>query len=107
LKSLWAKRHSLEGPKNWPNALEDGAQSGVALRPFSVIIELGLLSVWTACVRRRQVKGAPGRKGAQRPDRSAWVLRCNSAIEFRPFGFGSFDIDWNLGFGHWDFKSYT
>ncbi len=53
-----------------PGALKDGAQSEVALRPCSVPIELGLVSVWTACVRRRHGKGAPGRNRAQK----AWFL---------------------------------
>jgi len=70
LKSLRAKRHSLEGPKNLPSAFEDGAQSGVALRPRSLILELGLLSVWTACVRRRQGNGVVERNPAQK----AWFL---------------------------------
>jgi hypothetical protein len=42
----------------------------VSLRPRSVTIELGVVSVWTAYVRRRQGKGAPGRNGAQK----AWFL---------------------------------
>ncbi|KPK22553.1 MAG: hypothetical protein AMK69_19610 [Nitrospira bacterium SG8_3] len=45
-----------------PSAFEDGAQSAVALRPRSLIVELGLLSVWTACVRRRQGKGVCRKK---------------------------------------------
>jgi hypothetical protein len=65
-----AKRYSLEGPKNLPGALEDGAQRGVAIRPCSVNIELGLVSVWTACVRRRQGKGVHRRNRAQK----AWFL---------------------------------
>jgi hypothetical protein len=44
---------------NLLRALKDGAQSEVALRPCSVTIELGLVTVWTACVRRRRGKGAP------------------------------------------------
>jgi hypothetical protein len=52
------------------SALKDGAQSEVALRPCSVTIELGLVSVSTPCVRRGQGKGAPGRKRAQK----AWFL---------------------------------
>ena len=51
-------------------ALKYGAQSEVALRPCFVTIELGLVSVWTACVRRRQGKAAPGRNRAQK----AWFL---------------------------------
>ncbi len=53
-----------------PDALIDGAQSELALKPCCVTIELGLVSVWTACVRRRQGKGAPGGNRAQK----AWFL---------------------------------
>jgi hypothetical protein len=70
LKSPWAKRHFLGGAENLPGALKDGAQSEGALRPCSATIELGLVSVWTACVRRRQGKGTPGRNRAQK----AWFL---------------------------------
>jgi hypothetical protein len=42
-----------------PSALEDGAQRGVTLRPRFVIIELGLLPVWTTCVRRRRAREIP------------------------------------------------
>ena len=69
-KDPYAKRHSLERPKNLRIALKYGAQSEVAMRPCPVTIELGLVSVWTARVRRRQGKEAPGRNRAQ----WAWFL---------------------------------
>ncbi len=51
-------------------ALKDGAQSEVALRLSSVIIEPGLVSFSKACVRRRHGKRAPGKKRAKK----AWFL---------------------------------
>ena len=42
---LWAKRHSLEEPKNLPGAFEEGAQSEVALRPCSVILNLAMFLI--------------------------------------------------------------
>ena len=41
-----------------------GALNKVALKPCSAPIELGLVSIWTACVRGRQGKGSPGRNAA-------------------------------------------
>ncbi len=51
-------------------APKDGAQREAALRLCSVTIEPGLVSHSTACVRRRQSKGVPGKKRAQK----AWFL---------------------------------
>lgn len=45
---------SLERPKNLSGALKNGAQSEVALRPCSVTVELGLVSVWGVGVPRPQ-----------------------------------------------------
>ncbi|MGD9075449.1 MAG: hypothetical protein PVJ69_09575, partial [Desulfobacteraceae bacterium] len=49
-----------------PGALKRGGQTAVALRPCSVTIELAPVSVWTACVRRRQGKGCPGGNHAEK-----------------------------------------
>ena len=66
MKGSRANRHSLEGPKNLCVAPKYGAQSKIALRLCSAIIELGLVSNWKVCVRGRKGKRARGRKSAQK-----------------------------------------
>ena len=70
MKIPWAKRHSLEGTKNLSGVLKDGAQSEYSLKPCSVIVELSLVTVWTAGVRRRRGMGVPGRERTKK----AWFL---------------------------------
>ena len=101
-----------------PGDLEDGAQSEGALRPCSATSEPRSAhkeSSWTAVSRGLNVTKIQNPNKLKTlipnipkwPDRSHWALSYNSASEFRTFGFGSFDIDWNLGFGHWDLKPYA
>jgi hypothetical protein len=60
LKGVWAEQHSLGKPKNLCGAHKYGARTELALRPCFASIELGLVSIWTACVRGPQGNGVPG-----------------------------------------------